>query len=215
MNNQIQWQDVVANLPSGSIAIGVSKRQPIENVHKVVDAGCHTLGENYVEGLVERRQQFPDIELHYIGALQSRKIETIVENADFIHTLTRVKEAKIAQAVETKLQTKRQYLMQINIGDEPQKNGVPTSQVIDTWRSLRESAPLLNICGLMMIGPTHTNPEDQVQDFDDMGKFRNEIQAFDSNCRHLSMGMSHDWQVALQHGATMVRIGQALFGTRE
>ncbi len=194
--------------------VAVSKRQPTARVRQVYDAGCRMLGENYVDGLVERRQQFPEAELHYIGAIQTRKLKDIVKNADYIHSISRLKEARIAQQIETDLALQRKWLLQVNIGAEGSKNGVKPELACELFSTIRAQTPNLALIGLMTIGPRRPSESEIEHDFCTMYELFQSIAASHPECTELSMGMSADWQLALQHNATIIRVGSTIFGER-
>ena len=195
--------------------IAVSKLQPEQRVATLTEAGCRTLGENYLEGLRERRARFgTTVELHYIGALQTRKIPDIVAQADWIHGLSRLEEARKADQAEQKLNVRRRWLMQVNVGHEEQKGGVAPADAPSLWQQVRQQHPQLQLCGLMTIGPHYDEPELSAPHFAALRQMRDQIAAADPACRELSMGMSADWHIALRYGATMLRLGTLLFGTR-
>lgn len=199
---------------AGGILVAVSKRQPLDRVQALYRQGCRTLGENYIEGLEERSSQFPDCHLHYIGTIQRRKLRRIIERAAWIHGLTRMEELATAAKIEEETGLRRHYLMQVHIGGEASKGGVEPEAVADTWQAWRTQWPQLQLVGLMMIGPPREQEKALRADFGRLCNLRDQIALKDTDCRELSMGMSSDWQIALAEGATMVRVGSALFGAR-
>jgi pyridoxal phosphate enzyme (YggS family) len=195
--------------PSSITLVAVSKTFPAEDIEPVLAAGQRVFGENYVQEAKGKwpalRERCPDVELHMIGPLQSNKAKEAVELFDVIHTLDRPSLAE-ALAKEIAKQGKApRLLVQVNTGEEPQKGGVIPSEVdafIETCRTRHG----LNIEGLMCIPPAEDPPSPHFALLNTIAK------------RHgltiLSMGMSADFDAAIQLGATHVRVGSAIFGAR-
>jgi len=187
--------------------VAVSKKQPDVRVLAAYQAGQRRFGENYVQGLVARAALLPkDVELHLIGHLQTNKAKKAAEAASFIHT---VDSLKVAEALgQTALP--RKILIEVNLGDESQKAGVATENVL----------PLLEAChrwqsldpvGLMCIPPA----EGSRAYFGALRALRDRLRAQSGwPLPELSMGMSADYEAAILEGATLVRVGTAIFGAR-
>ena len=194
----------------GSIAlIAVSKTKPAEQVLEALDAGQRVFGENYVQEAKAKwpalKQRFPDAELHMIGPLQSNKAREAVELFDAIHSLDR--ESLARELAREIARTGRAPLLfvQINTGDEPQKGGVSPAEADAFLQRCREVHNLL-IEGLMCIPPAEDPPSPH---FALLAKI-----AARNGLKGLSMGMSADYEAAIQLGATHVRVGSAIFGGR-
>jgi pyridoxal phosphate enzyme (YggS family) len=195
--------------PSSITLVAVSKTFPAEEIEPVLAAGQRIFGENYVQEAKAKwprlRERFPDVELHMIGPLQSNKAREAVELFDVIHTLDRPSLAE-ALAKEIARQGKRpRLLVQVNTGEEPQKGGVIPTEAdafLEAWRNKYG----LEIAGLMCIPPAEDPPSPHFALLNTIAK------------RHglamLSMGMSADFDAAIQLGATHVRVGSAIFGSR-
>jgi pyridoxal phosphate enzyme (YggS family) len=195
--------------PSGITLVAVSKTFPAEEIEPVLAAGQRVFGENYVQEAKAKwprlRERFPDAELHMIGPLQSNKAREAVELFDAIHTLDRPSLAE-ALAKEIARQGKRpRLLVQVNTGEEPQKGGVIPTE-IDAFLEACHSRYGLQIEGLMCIPPAEDPPSPHFALLNTIAR------------RHglpmLSMGMSADFDAAIQLGATHVRVGSAIFGAR-
>lgn len=194
----------------GSVTlIAVSKVQPAERVTAVLDAGHRTFGENYVQEAQGKwpdwRQRFAGVSVHMIGPLQSNKAKAAVELFDAIHTLDRISLArKLAHQIAEQGRTP-QLFIQVNTGDEPQKAGIPAAELpgfLDQCRDLGLSPE-----GLMCIPPEDQDP---VPHFRLLRKL-----AEQTGLALLSMGMSADFETAIAEGATHIRVGSAIFGTRD
>ncbi|RVT96889.1 YggS family pyridoxal phosphate-dependent enzyme [Rhodovarius crocodyli] len=200
-----------ANRPEGSVRlVAVSKTHPAEAVIEALAAGQLLFGENRVQ---EAAGKFPDLRpahpamrLHVIGGLQTNKAEDAVKIADVIESLDRPKLAQSLARAEQKLGLKRKYLVQVNVGDEDQKSGIPRAETADFLRACREEHGL-NVTGLMCIPPAEGDPRPHFAWLAEQGaKLGLPI---------LSMGMSGDFEAAIAEGATHVRVGTAIFGHRD
>ncbi|WP_207484889.1 YggS family pyridoxal phosphate-dependent enzyme [Arenibaculum pallidiluteum] len=189
--------------------IAVSKFQPVDAVEAALAAGQRVFGENRVqEGKAKfgpLREDWPDIELHLIGPLQTNKVRDAVAAFDVIQTLDRPRLAEALAAEIARSGRRPRLLVQVNTGDEPQKAGVPTGEADAFIESCRAEHGLA-IEGLMCIPPVDEDPSMHFALLADMAR------------RHgldvLSMGMSADFETAIRFGATHVRIGTAIFGDR-
>jgi PLP dependent protein len=195
---------------SGSVQlVAVSKTFPAEAILPVLDAGQRIFGENYVQEAKAKwpalRARFPDAEVHMIGPLQSNKAKEAVALFDVIETLDRDSLAReIAREIQKQGRTPR-LLVQVNTGDEPQKGGVSPREV-DAFIARCRSEYGLTISGLMCIPPAEQPPSPHFAFLGQIAR-RNQLPT-------LSMGMSADYDAAIQLDATHVRIGSAIFGAR-
>ena len=189
--------------------IAVSKKKPAQDIQSVIDDGHTSFGENQIQ---EIERKWPDlkklnsnIQLHFIGNIQSRKVESIHENCEVIHSIDRMKVVKLFADIEKLSNIRRNYFIQINTGNEPQKSGVMLS---DANQFITESIENyeLNIVGLMSIPPINEDPKTHFLTLADMAK--------NFNLSSLSMGMSNDFEIALKCGATHIRVGTKIFGER-
>ncbi len=206
--------------PSSVTLIGVGKTMPAEKIRQAATAGLKHIGENYVQEAREKKALLADMDLtwHFIGHLQTNKAKAAVEIFDWIQTVDRIELAKkIDRAVSSLRNKPLPVLIEVNIGNEPTKSGVPPENIERFYDDLLAFDGLV-VKGLMVIPPYFEDPE-QVRPF-----FRKTRELLDrlrlrsrtpENLTELSMGMSHDFEVAIEEGATMVRIGTALFGERK
>lgn len=201
---------IKAVLPPQTELIAVSKRQPEEKIDAALAAGQRVFGENRVQEACEhwgdRKKIYADLRLHLIGPLQTNKVAQAVALFDVIQTVNRPKLID-ALAKETKKQEKSSMpcLLQVNTGEEPQKNGIAPKDLPDILAYARAAG--LNVTGLMCIPPENEPP---ALHFALLKKL-----AHRHNLPELSMGMSNDWEKALPLGATFIRLGTAIFGERE
>jgi pyridoxal phosphate enzyme (YggS family) len=196
--------------------ISVSKTFPAEIAAEAVAAGVTDLGENRVQEAVAKKPDVPPATWHLIGPLQRNKAKAALENFDVIHT---VDGSKIAQRLQFLLardwpERRQRVLAEINIGEEPQKAGVLPDEAPDLIRDILD-CDQLELIGLMAIPPYAAEPEATRGHFRALRELRDRLEGeFDLKLPELSMGMSHDFEVAIAEGATMVRVGTAIFGPR-
>lgn len=190
--------------------IAVSKYQPENKIDEVLTAGHRIFGENRLQEAKkhwqDRKSQYSNLELHFIGALQSKKSEAVVEFFDYIHSIDRDSVAKAVAKAMDKTGKRPDCFIQVNTGEESQKSGILPKDAPEFIRKCREELNL-PIIGLMCLPPQGLNP---VPHFAFLKKL-----ADDNGLSKLSMGMSSDWELAVRMGATHIRIGTGIFGKRE
>jgi pyridoxal phosphate enzyme (YggS family) len=195
--------------PNGITLVAVSKTFPVENIEPVLSAGQRVFGENYVQEAKAKwpalRERFADVELHMIGPLQSNKAKEAVELFDVIHTLDRPSLAEALAKEIAKQGRAPRLLVQVNTGEEPQKGGVAPAEV-DAFLEACRTKYGLTIEGLMCIPPADDPPSPHFALLNTIAKKH--------GLKALSMGMSADFDAAIQLGATHVRVGSAIFGSR-
>ena len=195
--------------PDSVKLIAVTKTFSIDDIRPALEAGHRVFGENRVQESQSKwpklREEYPDIELHLIGPLQSNKTKEAVALFDVIHTIDREKiAATIAKEISAQ-QKSLKLFVQVNTGLEPQKAGIAPDEAIE-FVDLCRTSHQLDICGLMCIPPFEDNPGPH---FALLAKL-----ASKASVENLSMGMSADFEIAIQFGATHVRVGSAIFGSR-
>jgi len=201
-------QDIAALSEQVNI-IAVSKTFPPEAIAPVLAAGHRVFGENRVQEAAGKwpnlRPSYPDVELHLIGALQSNKAAQAVALFDVIHSLDRIKLARVLTAEMKRQNRQLKILVQVNTGKEDQKSGIPPEETEEFVRTCRSELGL-NIVGLMCLPPQQ----------DVAGPHFALLQKLSQQCDAplLSMGMSGDYEEAIKFGATHIRLGTAIFGPR-
>ena len=190
--------------------IGASKTVDAGRVRDAFNAGLRCFGENRIQEGIPKIQELPkEIEWHFIGHLQSNKARDAVRYFSWIHSIDSARLLTIVDKEAQKQQKRISALVEINLGGEETKNGArpdELQQIMDVSRSSEN----VNLCGLMCIPPFSDDPQ-QVRPY--FKKLRELASRF-PQLKELSMGMSQDYAVAIEEGATMVRIGTALFGAR-
>ena len=213
------WDEMIRNnlaqikIPKSVTLVAVSKRKPVKSIRVAYKYGVRDFGENYLQDAIPKiqaLQDLPDIRWHYIGHIQSNKIKEIVKYFDMVQSVDRKKVLlKMQNTCEMQEKTLR-ILIQINIGKEPQKSGIFPENLAEFLQEC-EHYSRLEVQGLMGIPPVNCDPRPY---FEEMHKLFQQYKT-EFGLTTLSMGMSHDYQLAVESGATMVRIGTSIFGPRD
>ncbi len=193
--------------------VAVSKTKPASMVRAAYEAGQRHFGENYVQELVEKHAALADLEgivWHAIGHLQTNKAREVASRAGFVHT---VDSAKLARELGKRAVKPLSVLVQVNVGGEAQKSGCEPGELAAVLAAVRLEARTLVLRGLMTVPPHTEDPEGARPYFDALARLRDEHGGA-GELPELSMGMTHDLEVAVACGATLVRVGSALFGER-
>ena len=193
--------------------IAVSKTQPASAIRQAYHAGQRMFGENYLQEALDKQQQLTDlqdIEWHFIGPVQSNKTRSIAEHFSWVHSVDRLKIAQRLSEQRPPSLPALNVCIQINIDDENTKSGVQL-QALPELAAAVKSLPKLQLRGLMAIPAAGNNPEQQRAAFRKMAELKNQYDFMDS----LSMGMSGDLEIAIAEGATLVRVGTDIFGSRD
>jgi len=190
--------------------IAVSKTFPKENIMPLVDSGHIDFGENKVQEAMEKwpeiKEKFPHIKLHMLGKIQTNKVKFLLPLFDFIHSLDNLKLAEKISIEQKKRKIKPGIFIQINIGNESQKNGIPVGDLKDFYDECNKNLEL-NIIGLMCLPP---QSHEVSKYFELMLQLKKQF-----NLKHLSMGMSNDYLEASKYYSTYLRIGSKIFGERK
>lgn len=206
----------LAKRPSQQVClVAVSKTKPLSMVLEAYDQGQRHFGENYLQDALEKISANPhkDIVWHFIGAVQSNKTRSIAENFAWVHTIER---EKIAQRLNDQRPAELPPLkvcLQVNISSEANKSGISLAD-LPSLAAKVNALPKLELAGLMCIPAANQTQAKQQQAFADMAKAQQQLQQTYPQLTALSMGMSADLELAMAHGATMVRIGTDIFGAR-
>lgn len=217
-SNYIQILNKVNSLSNNTTTlITVSKTQTIEAIMEAYQSGCREFGENKVQELVEKIEVLPDdIQWHMIGHLQTNKVKYIIDKVSCIHSVESLKLAKEISKEACKKKIIVPILIEVNIGNEESKFGISPINVIEFIEQV-SILPGVKIEGLMTVAPYVENAEQNRELFAHMKQLSVDINMknIDNvNMNVLSMGMSGDYEVAIQEGATHVRVGTGIFGER-
>ena len=189
--------------------IAATKYMNTDQTKQLVEAGVKCLGENRTDLFLEKYEALKDydIEWHFFGVLQSRKIKDVANKIDCLHSLEKL---SVAIELDKRLEKPLDCFVQINISEEPNKQGIPVSKVKPFIKSLAKCQNI-RVVGLMCIAKMTYDTEILEDSFAKMNKIKKEIEAMNleyAPCHYLSMGMSNDYKIALKHGATHIRLGR-------
>lgn len=197
--------------------VAVTKTVPVPRIREAVDAGVTALGENRVQEASDKIALLSSLPItwHLIGHLQTNKSRSAAELFELIHSLDSVKLATALDRHGAALQKQVRVLVEVNLGGEPSKAGTLEYDLLPLLQACRQFTHL-SIEGLMAIPPYRKNPDDVRPFFRRLRRLRDQAAKAcpDYSLRHLSMGMSHDYGIAIEEGATLVRVGTAIFEER-
>lgn len=205
--------------PDDVTLVAVSKTFPAERVREAVEVGVLDIGENYVQELLEKREKLADaaIRWHFIGHLQSNKVKYIAPWVTLIHAVDTVGLVREIDNRAAKSGRVLELLVEVNTTGEGTKFGVQPEATVSFVRSL-EGFPNIRVAGLMTIGPFLPDPEGSRPMFRTLRELRSEAAQMGQDnvtMHHLSMGMTGDFEVAIDEGSTLIRVGTAIFGSRK
>lgn len=208
-------------LPEGVRLVAVSKYHPVEMVQQAYEAGQRIFGENHVQELVAKAPQLPaDIQWHMIGHLQTNKVRMLMPHVAMIQSVDSIKLLHTIEKEAARIDRTVDVLLQLHVAREDTKSGFATGELLSALSvGELDNIPHVRVRGLMAMA---TNTDDHVQverEFqlvaDTFRLIKEEFYADHAYFDQISMGMSHDWPLAVKHGATLVRVGSAIFGPRQ
>ena len=210
--------DTAGRSPQEVTLIAVSKTKPVEMLKEAYDAGARVFGENKVQEIVDKYDQMPsDVQWHMIGHLQRNKVKYIIDKVDLIHSVDSVRLAETIDKEAEKHGVIANILIEVNVAKEESKFGLMPEEVPEFVEKIA-GFPHIRVKGLMTIAPFVENPEDNRPVFAHLRKLSVDIAKKNIDnitMSILSMGMTNDYQVAIEEGATMVRVGTGIFGARD
>lgn len=193
--------------PEGVTVVAVSKGRPVEAIRALYESGHRDFGENRADELAEKAPRLPsDIRWHFVGHLQSNKARLVRPVASCLHSMDRI---SLAKAWLKGAGVPPPVYLQVNIGREPQKFGVDPDEAVEA--ASRFEALGLSLVGVMAILPIVEKPEDSRPYFRDLAALGARVAGVVSRAGGLSMGMTDDFEVAVEEGATVIRVGRAIF----
>lgn len=208
---------ILTELPPGVELVAAAKTRTAAEILEAIEAGVKIVGENYIQ---EAADVFPAVgrraRWHFIGHLQTNKVKKAVEIFDLVETVDSIGLGREIDKRSAAAGKTMDVFIEVNSGREPQKAGVLPEEAESLVRALA-GLPRLRVLGLMTMGPFEGDPEDSRPYFKETKKVWDELKALaipGAEMRYLSMGMTNSWRVAVEEGATMVRIGTAVFGPR-
>ncbi|MDR4886576.1 YggS family pyridoxal phosphate-dependent enzyme [Fredinandcohnia sp. QZ13] len=192
--------------------IAVTKYVSVETAKEAIEAGVRHIGENRDDGLIKKLEEIGDEPTwHFIGSLQTRKVKNIIDKVDYIHSLDRI---TLAEEIHKRASGKIKCFVQVNVSGEESKHGITPEQLESFIKEL-EKFPSIEIVGLMTMAPFIEDKNIIRECFKRLRKLRDDVQAQGFSyapCTELSMGMSNDYDIAIEEGATFIRIGTSLVG---
>jgi pyridoxal phosphate enzyme (YggS family) len=208
LSNYLSIKNNISILSNNTKLIIVSKNYNINQINPLINAGHVDFGENRVQEASDKWSNLillnSNIQLHLIGGLQSNKAKQAFNLFSYIHSLDNQKLAKIFSDLEVSLKKKIKYFIQVNVGNEPQKSGIAIDK-LDQFIKYCKNDLKLNIIGLMCIPPVDCDPTRYFISLAELARAH--------NLKELSMGMSNDYECAINNGATFVRIGSKIFSS--
>jgi pyridoxal phosphate enzyme (YggS family) len=201
--------------PAAVQLLAVSKKQPVSKIREVHAAGQRDFGENFVQEGLEKIEALADLDLtwHFIGHLQSNKTRVVAENFDWVHTIDKIKTAGRLSEQRPAHLSPLQVCIQVNVDDEVSKHGV-TPDAVAELAAACAGMPRLKLRGLMCLPAMREGFEEQRVPFATLRRLAADLRRDGIDTDTLSMGMTADYRAAIFEGATIVRIGTALFGER-
>jgi PLP dependent protein len=208
-----QIQNEIANIRDGIQVIAVTKQVGIERTKEAIASGIRHLGENRPEGLAVKLEAISDeVNWHFIGSLQTRKVKDVINQIDYLHSLDRM---SLAKEIQKRATHQVKCFVQVNVSQEESKSGLHPEETLEFIKSL-ESFDKILVVGLMTMAP-NTQDEHVIRNvFKGLKNLQLKVAAKSwehAPCTECSMGMSNDYLIAAEEGATFVRIGTALVGT--
>ncbi len=217
MEIKTRYEEIIRTIPDNVKLVAATKQRNIEEILQAVDAGIRIVGENYVQEALSKYKKIDNVEWHLIGHLQRNKVKDAIKIFDCIQSVDSLRLAEEINKQCEKLNKVMPILIEVNIGGEESKYGISSDKTVDLIAQIA-LLPNIHVEGLMTMEPYFDNPNDARPYFRKMKQLFDEIKNMnipDTEIKILSMGMSNSYQVAIEEGSNMVRIGTKLFGPRE
>lgn len=200
------------------LLVGVTKTRTAEEINKGIDAGLTDIGENKVQEIMDKYDFVKPVKWHMIGHLQTNKVKYIIDKVSMIHSVDSYKLAEEINKRAGQHDLTMDILIQVNSAQEESKFGISTDETEELIRRVLENCPNIRIRGLMCIAPFAEDPNDIRVYFAEVKKLYDQYGAIEHerlDFQYLSMGMSHDFEAAIQEGSNLIRVGTAIFGERD
>lgn len=209
--------DIRKTLKEGVLLLAVTKTHTVEEINEAIDHGVTDIGENKVQEILEKYDRVKPVRWHMIGHLQTNKVKNIIDKVDLIHSVDSIKLAREISKRAIEHDRIMDILIQVNVAGEESKFGVSPDEVEDLIKEILENCSGIIIKGIMTVAPFDENPDNvrgvfakTKEIYDKYAKIDNKNLKFE----YLSMGMTHDYQVAIEEGSNMIRVGTGIFGKR-
>ena len=200
------------------LLVAVTKLHDVDEINEAIDCGITDIGENKVQEIMNKYDRVKPVRWHLIGHLQTNKVKYIIDKVAMIHS---VESLKLAQEIDKRAAQHNltmDVLIQVNSAEEESKFGITTEETGQMIRDILENCPNVRIRGLMCIAPFEDNPEDARVYFEQVKALYDEYSKIDHpnlDFKYLSMGMSNDFEVAIEAGSNLIRVGTMIFGARD
>lgn len=205
--------DYLSSYPQLTSVVAVSKTQSLDAIEALHALGFNDFGENKVQELKAKATVHPEYHWHFIGHIQSNKIKDIASYAHTVHSIESNAQVEQFEKVCLKLNKNIDVLLQVNLANEAQKSGCTEAEIQQLCVAVK-STQHLKLKGLMVMGPSTLNPVETQAVFKQALALSHQTQKIHPECCELSMGMSQDYELALNYGSTILRLGSLLFGQR-
>lgn len=211
-----RYEEIKKTIPQGVAIVAATKGRTIGEIEEAVKAGIEIAGENYVQEAISKYKKIEGLKWHIIGHLQRNKAKDAVKISDCIQSVDSLRLAKEIDQQCAKISKIMPVFIEVNIGNEESKSGANPDEILDLTHQVAE-LPNLRIEGMMTMEPFFENPEEARPYLKRMKQLFDEVKSHNipnTDIKILSMGMSNSYQVAIEEGSNMVRIGTKLFGPR-
>lgn len=211
INQQVTDAKRVSSFQQDVTVIAVTKAVSLARTQEALEAGILDLGENRPEGLVAKQQEITGATWHYIGTLQTRKVRQVINSIHYLHSLDRL---SLATEINKRAEQRVKCFVQVNVSGEDSKHGLAANELIAFIKSLADMDKI-EVVGLMTMAPLDAEEQQIRNVFRELKQLQQQVAALQlpfAPCKELSMGMSNDYTIAIEEGATYVRIGTALVG---
>lgn len=203
---------------SDVLLVGVTKTRSVDEINQGIDAGLTDIGENKVQEIMDKYDFVKPVKWHMIGHLQTNKVKYIIDKVSMIHSVDSYKLAEEINKRAAQHNLTMDILIQVNSAQEESKFGISTDETEELIRRILENCSNIRIRGLMCIAPFAENPADVRVYFAEVKKLYDQYGTIEHerlDFQYLSMGMSHDFGVAILEGSNLIRVGTAIFGERD
>lgn len=215
---QDNFQKINKETGDDVLLVAVTKTHPADIINEAIDAGATDIGENKAQEIMDKYDQVKPVRWHMIGHLQTNKVKYIIDKVDMIHSVDSLKLAKEINKRAANHDKIMDVLVQVNSAQEESKFGVTSEETGEFIDAILANCPNVKICGLMCIAPFDENPDNVRKYFAELKKLYDDYKKIEHDnldFKYLSMGMSHDYKVAIEEGSNLVRVGTAIFGERD
>ena len=204
--------------PEDVLLVAVTKLHSPEEMNEAIDAGITDIGENKVQEIMDKYDRVKPVRWHLIGHLQTNKVKYIIDKVCMIHSVDSLKLAKEIDKRAAQHDLVMDILVQVNSAEEESKFGITTAETDQLIQDIAQQCPNIRIKGLMCIAPFEDDPEDVRDYFAEVKKIYDkyvDVKTERLDFKYLSMGMTHDFEVAIEEGSNLIRVGTAIFGYRD